>query len=88
LALGELAKRIWEFRPRAEATKGARVVLAEVVIGATSWNFSFTANHEGPIFEELAIREAQVHGVRLESGGSNGVVPGGKELRDLMLGDS
>lgn len=68
--------------------ESARVVLAEVRVGATGRDFALGANDEGPIFKKLAVLEAPVHGVREESRGSDGFIPSGEELRDLMLGDS
>lgn len=68
--------------------EGARVVLAEVRVGATGRYFAFRAHDEGPIFKKFAVLESPVHGVREESRGPDGVVPTGEELQDMMLGDS
>lgn len=68
--------------------EGARVVLAEVGVDATGRYFAFRAHDEGPIFEKFAVLESPVHGVREESRGPDGIIPGGEELQDIVLGES
>jgi hypothetical protein len=64
------------------------VEFPEVAIGATGRDFLLFANGEGSVLEEFPVLDAHVEGVGLEPGSANGGIPGGEELRDLMLGDS
>ena len=64
------------------------VEFSEVAVGAAGGGFVVAANGAAPIFEEFAILEADVERIGLESGSSDGVIPGGEELRELVLGDS
>ena len=88
-ALRECAEDIRKAGPRAEtAFKGAMVEFAEVTVSAARGRLAIFTNRGCPIFEEFAVFETFVQGVRLESGSFNGVIPGWEESRDLMFGDS
>ena len=64
------------------------VEFSQVIVGATSGNFAIFANSVAPIFEQFAVLEAQIEGIRAKSGGAEGGVPSREESRDLMLGNS
>ena len=88
LVLRKAAKNFGKFRPGAKAAlEGARIVLAEMPVGATGRYFAFFADNEGPIFEKFAVLEAQVQRVGDKSCSANRIIPSGEELRDLTLGD-
>lgn len=88
-AARELAKNFGKFGPRAEAAlESAMVMLAEVKVGATRRDFADPADDIGPIGEELAVLETRIDDVGPETGSADGVIPGGEESRDLMLGNS
>ena len=85
---GKIAKNLGKFRPGTEAAlEGSMVKFSEVPVGATGGDFAVSANSVAPIFEEFAVLEAQVQRVGAESGSSNGIIPSGEKLSDLMLGD-
>lgn len=85
----EFAKYFGKFGPGAEAAfEGAMVILAEVKVGATRRDFADPADDVGPIGEELAVFETRIDNVGPETGGADGVIPGGEESRDLMLRNS
>ena len=64
------------------------VEFSEVAVGAAGGGFVISPNGAAPIFEQFAIFEADVERIGLESGSSDGIIPGGEELRELVLGDS
>ncbi len=64
------------------------VEFSQVPVGAAGGDFAVSSDSAAPIFEQFAVLEAHVQRVRVESGSSNGIIPGGEELRDVMLGDS
>jgi len=88
-ALRECTEDIGKAGPGAEtAFQGAMVEFSEVTVRAARGRLAIFTNRGCPIFEKFAVFEAFVQGVRLESGGFNGVIPGWEESRDLMFGDS
>jgi len=88
-ALGECTEDIRKAGPGAEtAFQGAMVEFPEVTVRAARGRLAIFTNRGCPSFEKFAVFEAFVQGVRLESGGFNGVIPGWEESRDLMFGDS
>ena len=64
------------------------IEFSEVPVEATGGDFVVCANSVAPIFEQFAVLEAQIEGIRLKSRGLEGVVPSREELRDLVLGNS
>jgi len=88
-ALCKIAKNLGKLRPGAEAAlEGAVVEFSQMTVNTTAGDFVVFANSAAPIFEEFAVLEAQVQGVRLKSGGAEGGAPAGEELQDGVLGDS
>lgn len=89
MAASKIAKNLRESGPGAEAALGgAGVILSAKAVEATRRDGAVGADEGGPIFEEGAILEAEIQGVRGESGGAKGVVPGGEKARDLMFGNA
>ena len=80
-APGKIAKNLGKLRPGAEAAlEGAVIEFSQVTVDTTGGDFVVSANSAAPIFEQFAVLEAYVQGVRLKSGGAEGGVPAGEEL--------
>ena len=78
--LRKIAKNLGKLRPGAEAAfEGAMVEFSEVMVSATGGDGAVPANGAAPVFEEFAVVEAQVQGVRRKPGGANGGVPAREE---------
>ena len=57
-------------------------------VGGTRGDFAVFADRVAPIFEQFAVFEAPIEGIRAKSGGTEGIAPSGEVTRDLVLGDS
>ena len=88
LALSELAKGLWDRRPRAEAPfNGADVISPFALVGTPRRYGAIFPDGFAPILKQFTVLEAHVGSIRLESGSPNRVTPTWKALRDEILGD-